>query len=77
MTTQVRSLTWRKMALQALVGALAGAGGMLAAMQLLEGEALGWQSPQIILAGIGMMYLLMGLFVGLGIAVPARIGQRR
>ena len=76
MTTQVRALTWRKMALQALVGALAGAGGMLAAMQLLEGEALGWQSPQIILAGVGMIYLLMGLFVGLGIAVPARIGQR-
>lgn len=76
MTTDVRALSWRKMALQALAGALAGAGGMFALMWLLEGEALDWRPSQIILVGIGMIYLLMGLFVGLGIAVPARVGQR-
>ena len=76
MTTQVPALSSRKMGLQALAGAVAGAVAMIGAMRLLEGEALAWQPSQIILAGIGMIYLLMGLFVGVGIAVPARVGQR-
>ena len=76
MTTEVHGLSRRKMALQALIGALAGGGGMFALMWLLKGETLDWQPSQIILVGIGMIYLLMGLFVGLGIAVPVRVGQR-
>jgi hypothetical protein len=76
MTTDVRAPSWRKMALQALIGALAGAGGMLAAMWLLEGEVLDWQSSQIILVGIGLIYVLMGLFVGLGVLAPRAFGQR-
>lgn len=76
MTTQVPAISWRKIGLQVLIGAIAGAGAMIAAMWLLEGHALAWQPSQIILAGIGMIYLLMGLFVGLGIAAPAQLGQR-
>lgn len=76
MTTQVRAASRRKMALQALLGALAGAGGMIAAMRLLEGETLAWQPSQIILAGVGMIYLLMGLFVGVGVLAPRLLGQR-
>ncbi|HWW55443.1 MAG TPA: hypothetical protein VN047_00975 [Sphingopyxis sp.] len=75
MTTQVRAASRRKMALQALLGALAGAGGMIAAMTLLEGEALAWQPSQIILAGVGMIHVLMGLFVGVGVMAPRLLGQ--
>ena len=76
MTTEVRALSHRKMALQALIGALAGGGGMLAAMWLLEGETLAWRPSQIILAGVGLIYALMGLFVGLGVLAPRAFGQR-
>ena len=58
MTTEVRALSHRKMALQALIGALAGGGGMLAAMWLLEGETLAWRPSQIILVGVGLIYAL-------------------
>src|SRR3546814_11947437 len=64
------------MALQALIGALAGVGGMFALMWLLKGETLDWQPSQIILAGVGLIYVLMGLFVGLGVLAPRAFGQR-
>ena len=76
MTTEVHGLSRRKMALQALIGALAGGGGMFALMWLLKGETLDWQPSQIILAGVGLIYVLMGLFVGLGVLAPRAFGQR-
>ncbi|ALJ14928.1 hypothetical protein [Sphingopyxis macrogoltabida] len=76
MTTEVPAASWRKLALQSLFGALAGAGAMIAAMTLLEGELPVWQKSQIILVGVGMIYVLMGLFVGLGVLAPRLLGQR-
>jgi hypothetical protein len=76
MTMEVRAQSRRKMALQALIGALAGGGAMFALMKLLEGDTLDWQPSQIILAGVGLVYVLMGLFVGLGVLAPRAIGQR-
>src|SRR3546814_16122315 len=76
MTTEVHAPSRRKMALQALIGALAGGGGMFALMWLLDGETLHWQPSQIILAGVGLIYVLMGLFVGLGVLAPRALGQR-
>src|SRR3546814_8426526 len=57
MTTEVHAPSRRKMALQALIGALAGGGGMFALMWLLDGETLHWQPSQIILAGVGLIYV--------------------
>ncbi len=78
MTTQARRAAgWRKMALQAVVGAAAGAGGMLAMLALIEGQVgLDVAASPIILAGIGFIYALMGLFVGLGTLAPYWVGQR-
>lgn len=78
MTTQARRAAgWRKMAMQAIVGALAGAGGMAAALALIERQgATGWAVSPLILVGIGLTYALMGLFVGLGTLAPHWFGQR-
>lgn len=78
MTTQAgRSAGWRKLATQAIVGAMVGAGGMAAMIALMEGQAgLDWAPSAIILVGIGFIYALMGLFVGLGTLAPRWFGQR-
>lgn len=77
MTTQVSAAGWRKMAAQALFGAAAGAGGMFAVMALMVGrDGPGWAPSQVILAAVGLIYTLMGLFVGLGTLAPRLFGQR-
>ncbi|HEY0595543.1 hypothetical protein [Sphingopyxis sp.] len=78
MTTQASAASgWRKMAMQAIAGAVAGAAGMLAVTSLMERQAgLDWTPSQIILVGIGFIYALMGLFVGLGTVAPRLLGQR-
>lgn len=78
MTTQATpAVGWRKMVVQALLGGLVGAGGMFAAMSLLKGDGgLDWQPSQIVLVGVGMIYLLMGIFVGLGALAPRLFGAR-
>lgn len=78
MTTQASSAAgWRKMAMQAIIGAMAGAGGMLAVTSLMERQAgLDWAPSQLILVGIGFLYGLMGLFVGLGTLAPRLFGER-
>lgn len=68
---------WRKMAMQTIIGAIAGAGGMLAVTSLMEWQhGLDWVPSQIILVGIGFVYALMGLFVGFGTMAPHLFGQR-
>lgn len=78
MTTQAGTAAgWRKMAMQALIGAIAGASGMVAVTSLMEQQdGLDWTPSQIILVGIGVIYALMGLFVGLGTLAPRLFGQR-
>jgi hypothetical protein len=78
MTTQaVRAAGWRKMAMQAVTGAVVGAGGMAAVLALIEGQGgLDWAPSAIVLVGIGFIYALMGLFVGLGTLAPRWFGQR-
>lgn len=78
MTTQVsKAAGWRKMAMQAVVGAIAGAGGMIAILALIDRQGgLDWTPSPIILLGIGLVYALMGLFVGLGTLAPKLVGQR-
>ncbi|WP_439566701.1 hypothetical protein [Sphingopyxis sp.] len=78
MTTQAsKAAGWRKMAMQAVFGAIAGAGGMIAVLALVEGQGgLDWAPSAIILLGVGFIYALMGLFVGLGTVAPKLVGQR-
>lgn len=83
MTMQMtRAASRRKMAIQALCGGLAGAGGLFAAMTLMTpttgtGEAgLDWPPSHIVLIGVGFIYAMMGIFVGLGTLAPRLIGQR-
>lgn len=78
MTTQAsKAAGWRKMAMQAVFGAIAGAGGMIAVLTLVEGQGgLDWTPSPIILLGVGFIYALMGLFVGLGTVAPNLVGQR-
>lgn len=70
------AITWRKIALQALVGAVVGGGGAIAALSLLEPGEPGLAPSQLILGGIGLIYAIMGLFVGIGTLAPRLIGQR-
>lgn len=68
---------WKKFATQALFGAAAGAGGMFAALSLLEGgDGIDWSASAIILLGVGFVYALMGAFVGIGALAPRLVGQR-
>ncbi|GEM_PF-1043914 len=78
MTTQAnKAAGWRKMAMQAVIGAIAGAGGMFAGLKLVEGQGgFDWTGSSIILFGVGFIYALMGLFVGLGTLAPRLFGQR-
>ncbi len=78
MTTQAsRAAGWRKMAMQFIIGLAAGGGGMVAMIALIERQdGLEWAPSAIILVGIGFIYALMGLFVGLGTLAPRWFGQR-
>ena len=78
MTTQAgRAAGWRKMAMQAVTGAVVGAGGMAVVLTLMEGQArFDWAPSSIVLVGVGFVYALMGLFVGLGTLAPHWFGQR-
>lgn len=78
MTTQAsKAAGWRKMAMQAAIGAAAGAGGMFAGLQLVEGQGgFDWTGSSIILFGIGLVYALMGVFVGIGTVAPRLFSQR-
>lgn len=78
MTVQAsKTAVWRKMAMQAVLGAIAGAGGMAAVLALVEGQGeLDWAPSPIILLGVGFIYALMGAFVGIGTVAPRLVGQR-
>jgi hypothetical protein len=78
MTTQAgKTAGWRKTAMQATVGAIAGAGGMSVGLTLAEGQGgVDWAPSSIILFGVGFIFALMGLFVGLGTAAPNLVGRR-
>jgi hypothetical protein len=78
MTTQAsKAAGWRKMLMQGVIGAVVGAGGMIAVLALVEGQGgLDWAPSAIILLGVGFIYALMGAFVGIGTAAPRLLGQR-
>ena len=62
---------WKKFALQVVVGAIAGAGSMLVALTLFNGiGGADLEADTIIAIGAGVVYLLMGVLVGLGAAFP-------
>ncbi len=68
---------WRKIAVQAAIGGIAGAGGMIAVLSLVDGPGgRDWAPSAIILIGVGLIYALMGLFVGIGTLAPRLLGQR-
>lgn len=68
---------WRKLSLQALIGAAFGAGGMIALLELaVVPEAPLWDPSHVVLAGVGLIYVLMALLVGVGTLAPRSIGQR-
>ena len=78
MTTQAgKAAGWRKMAMQAVIGAIAGAGGMIGMIALIETQGgIDWSPSAIILIGVGFIYALMGVFVGVGTIAPRLFGQR-
>lgn len=62
---------WKKFILQLVVGAIAGAGAMFLALTLFDGIGGATLAGDAILAiGVGVVYLLMGILVGLGVAFP-------
>ncbi|PKP86947.1 MAG: hypothetical protein CVT78_07245 [Alphaproteobacteria bacterium HGW-Alphaproteobacteria-17] len=76
-TTAGKAPGWRKMAVQAVIGGIAGAGGMVAVLSLVDGQGgRDWAPSAIILIGVGLIYALMGLFVGIGTLAPRLLGQR-
>lgn len=61
-----------KLVLQMVFGAISGAAGMSAVLWLLDGRDLPDPSPSaIVAAGVAVIYILMGLLVGLGAIFPA------
>lgn len=68
---------WRKQAVQAVIGAIAGGSGMVLAMEVMGSDrSAPWDSSQVIVVGIGVIYMIMALFVGIGVAAPRAIGAR-
>lgn len=62
---------WKKAALSGLVGALFGGAGVSLMMWLAGGGLLDAMGPsRIILAGVGLIYLLVTIMIGLGLAAP-------
>lgn len=78
MTVEAKqALTRRKIALQAMIGFVASGGGMIAAMSLLDpGGSPALDPSHIILVAVGVVYVLMGLFVGIGVVAPRSLGQQ-
>ena len=78
MTAEAKqALTWRKIALQSVIGFVAGGGGMVAVMTLVDpGDSPAWEGSHIAMVGVGLVYVIMGLFVGIGVVAPRLIGQR-
>ncbi len=77
MTTQVgQPAGWRKIAIQATIGAIVGASGSFAVLSLMNVRQLDWAPSYIFLASIGLIYVLMGLIVGIGTLAPRLLGQR-
>lgn len=61
-----------KLIMQMVLGAISGAVGMVAVLWLLERQNLPEPSPSaIVAAGVAVIYILMGLLVGLGAMFPA------
>ena len=63
----------RKLVIQLLTGGVFGGVAGFAGMSLIDPSELA--GDQIILAGVGLIYLLMGLLVGIGIASP-KLGSK-
>ena len=73
MTEAARSSAGKrgKLAVQVVLGAVSGAAGMSAALWLLEGQELPDPGVSVIIAaGVAVIYLLMGLLVGVGALFP-------
>lgn len=71
------AITWRKLSLQAVVGAAFGAGTMIAFLELgVEVHSALWSPSHILLAAVGLIYALMGMLLGVGTLAPQAIGRR-
>ncbi len=71
-TTSDRTAKRRKLWLQAGLGAISGAAGMTLVLWLLEGRDLPEpDGSTIVAAGVAVIYVLMGVLVGLGALFPA------
>lgn len=66
---------WRKPVISAAIGALFGFAGMLAFLNLGSDAIATWSGGQIVAGGVGVVYLVTGLFVGLGLLAPS-LGAR-
>lgn len=67
---------WTKPALSGLIGAIAGYLAITGYMELGGGAELAQVNPmRLVLSCVGMVYLAMGLFAGLGTLVP-RVGAK-
>lgn len=68
-----KALKTRKLIVQMVSGGLVGGIGSYAAMSLIDPKTL--NVDQVIVGGIGLIYLLMGLFVGFGLLAP-KLGSK-
>lgn len=69
-----RTVKWKRPALQALGGALAGGGAMSAVLAVTGLDFLEAMGPsRVALASVGLIYAMMAAFVGFGLAAP-RVG---
>lgn len=65
------AMKWKQSAIKMLVGAAAGLGASAAVMALAGAPLLDAMGPsRLALAAVGFVYLLIAVFVGLGVAVP-------
>lgn len=71
MTIKPAAAKWRKLTLQLFLGALVGGGSMMAILTL-TGKAMlqDMGGSRVALAGVGLIYLLIGAMVGFGAAAP-------
>ena len=69
--TQDGRRSWRKTAIGMALGALVGAGAMSGVLALAGTDLLDAMGPsRVVLAGVGLVYMLMGAMVGFGVAAP-------
>lgn len=72
MTRKAERLKYRKLLLQLLAGGLFGAAiGFFLSTVMLPQLENGGRAGAFALAGVGLLYTVMGLFVGLGLVFPA------